>query len=96
VHRAADEGDAEALAIIDEFAHWVALGLANLTNLTDPEAFVLGGGLAASADHFLAPIERWFSRVLYSATLRPHPRLAFAQLGARAGAVGAALLADVH
>jgi len=57
---------------------------------------VLGGGLAESADLFLAPIERWFGQLLYSPDLRPHPALAFAQLGSRAGAVGAALLADVH
>jgi glucokinase len=96
VHQAAAEGDDQALAVVDEFARWVGLGLANLTNLLDPATFVLGGGLAESADLFLAPIERWFGQLLYSPDLRPHPTLAFAQLGARAGAVGAALLADVH
>jgi glucokinase len=96
VHQAAAEGDEEALAVVDEFARWVGLGLANLTNLLDPSTFVLGGGLAESADLFLAPIERWFGQLLYSPDLRPHPALAFAQLGSRAGAVGAALLADVH
>jgi glucokinase len=87
VHQAAAEGDEEALAVVDEFARWVGLGLANLTNLLDPSTFVLGGGLAESADLFLAPIEHWFGRLLYSPDLRPHPQLAFAQLGARAGAV---------
>jgi glucokinase len=96
VHQAAAEGDDEALAVVDEFARWVGLGLANLTNLLDPSTFVLGGGLAESAELFLAPIERWFGQLLYSPDLRPHPQLAFAELGARAGAVGAALLADVH
>ena len=94
VQAAAREGDAEALAVIDEFGRWVALGLANLTNILDPEVFVLGGGLAVAADLYLGPIEAWFTRLLYSAELRPHPRLVFARLGERAGAVGAALLAD--
>lgn len=56
VQSAAREGDAEALAVIDEFARWVALGLSNLTNVMDPQFFVLGGGLAAGADLYLGPI----------------------------------------
>ena len=93
---AAREGDAGALAIVDEYSRWVALGLVNLTNTLDPAMFVLGGGLAATADVFLAPIKHWFGELLYAPDLRPHPALAFAQLGEQAGAIGAALLADVH
>jgi glucokinase len=96
VQAAAREGDADALQVIDHFGRWVALGLANLTNVLDPESFVLGGGLAASADLYLSPIQKWFTELLYAPHLRPHPTLVFAQLGERAGAVGAALLAVVH
>jgi glucokinase len=94
--QAALHGDSDAMVVIDEFARWVALGLANITNLLDPKAFVLGGGLAAAPDLFLPPIRQWFDHLLYSPDLRPHPALLFAELGPRAGAVGAALLADVH
>ncbi len=93
---AAREGDAEALAVVDDFARWVALGLVNLTNALDPSVLVLGGGLAASADLYHGPISAWFAQLLYAPELRPHPALVFAQLGEHAGAVGAALLADVH
>lgn len=96
VQAAAREGDTDALQVIDSFGRWVALGLANLTNILDPAAFVLGGGLAASADLYLGPIQKWFTQLLYAPHLRPHPTLAFAELGERAGAVGAALLAVVH
>ena len=96
VQAAAREGDREALAVIDNFGRWVALGLVNLTNVLDPQAFVLGGGLAASADLYLDPIQEWFTELLYAPDLRPHPTLAFAKLGQQAGAVGAALLVDVH
>ncbi|MCY7300063.1 MAG: ROK family protein [Ilumatobacteraceae bacterium] len=96
VQAAAREGDADALQVIDHFGRWVALGLANLTNILDPESFVLGGGLAASAALYLGPIQKWFTQLLYAQHLRPHPTLVFAQLGERAGAVGAALLAVVH
>lgn len=95
VQAAAREGDTDALQVIDAFGRWVALGLANLTNILDPQVFVLGGGLAAAADLYLSPIQAWFARLLYSPDLRPHPKLVFAELGERAGAVGAALLGDV-
>jgi glucokinase len=96
VQAAAREGDDEALEVIDTFGRWVALGLVNLTNLLDPALFVLGGGLASAGDLYLSPIKRWFTELLYSPHLRPHPEVVFAELGERAGAVGAALLADVH
>jgi glucokinase len=92
VQAAAEDGDPGALAVIDEFAHWVALGLVNLTNALDPATFVLGGGLAEGAHLYLAPIRRWFGELLYAPDVRPHPALAFAALGEHAGAVGAALL----
>jgi glucokinase len=95
VQAAAREGDAEALAVVDEFARWVALGLANLTNALDPERFVLGGGLAAGQDLYLEPIRRWFGELLYQPHLRPMPQIEFAHWGPLAGAVGAALLPEL-
>jgi glucokinase len=94
VQAAAREGDADALAVIDDFGRWAAIGLVSLANVLDPAMFVLGGGLAASADVLLEPIGRWFRALLYAPDLRPHPALVFADLGERAGAVGAALLTE--
>jgi len=95
VQAAAREGDPEALAVIDDFSRWVALGLANLTNVLDPEMFVLGGGLASGSDLYLDPIRRWYGELLYQPHLRPIPRIEFARWGPLAGAVGAALLAEL-
>lgn len=92
VQQAAREGDAGALAVIDDFGRWVALGLMNLTNALDPQMFVLGGGLAAGADLYLDPIRRWLRELLYQPELRPLPAVAFASSYERAGAIGAALL----
>lgn len=96
VQAAARDGDPEAIAVIDEFARWVALGLSNLTNAFDPEMFVLGGGLASGADLYLEPIVRWYGELLYQPHLRPMPRVEFAALGPLAGAVGAALLPSMR
>jgi glucokinase len=93
VDRAAREGDEDALAVVDEFARWVAIGLVNLTNLVDPARIVIGGGLSHAADLYLTPIRRWFAELLYASALRPHPDIVFAATGEHAGALGAALLA---
>lgn len=92
VQAAARDGDDDALAVIDDFGRWVALGLSNLTNAFDPEMFVLGGGLAAGAELYLEPITRWYGELLYQPHLRPSPRIEFARWGPLAGAVGAALI----
>lgn len=92
VQAAARDGDAEALAVVDEFARFVAIGLSNLANALDPEMFVLGGGLAAGADVYLEPIERWFRELLYQPHLRTLPEIVISQWGELSGAVGASLL----
>ena len=68
----------------------------HLTNVLDPELFVLGGGLAAGADLYLEPIKAWFGELIYQPELRPMPEIAFARWNERAGAVGAALLHTAH
>lgn len=92
VRVAAADGDPGALAVIDEFARWVAIGLVNLTNVLDPQVIVLGGGLASSGHLYHGPIQAWFEELLYAPMLRPHPRLVFAEHHELAGAIGAAVL----
>ena len=91
VTRAVAEGDAEAAAVLDRFAWWLALGLANLTNIFDPQAFVLGGGLVRAGESLLAPTRATLRELLPKA--RPDVAVLPATLGERAGPVGAACLA---
>ena len=85
-------GDPDAIAIVNMFATWIAEGLASLTNICDPEVIVIGGGVIESFASRIDVLEEKFSSSLYSSEMRPHPRLAPAALGERAGAIGAALL----
>lgn len=90
---AARNGDTVALGHVAVFAEWIALGLANLTNLCDPEVIVLGGGVMEAHDVLFDDVSRMFTEALYSPLLRSHPRLELAALGHRAGAIGAASMA---
>ncbi len=91
VTRAVAEGDPEAADVLARFAWWLALGLANLTNIFDPEAFVLGGGLIRAGDALLVPTRTTLRELL--PRQRPEVSVVLATLGERAGAVGAACLA---
>lgn len=93
VTTAALEGDAEALAVLDRFADWFAVGLANLVHVLDVAMCVVGGGVIESGEVILEPIRRAFGGRLVAPDHRPGVAIVPAQLGEHAGAIGAALLA---
>jgi len=93
VTAAAAEGDEQAMAVLRRFAWWVALGLANLVNILDSEVVVVGGGLAEAGDLLLDPIRSAYGELVMGAGHRPPVPIVEAELGERAGAWGAALLA---
>ncbi len=90
---AALAGDRGALAVFREFAWWVALGIANLVNMLDPEVVVIGGGLVETGDLLLAPVRERYEELVLAPTQRPAVPIVAAALGEHAGAIGAALLA---
>ena len=92
VFAAAVAGDAKALEVVDAYAQWIAVGLASLTNICDPEIIVLGGGVVDSVGVVMDAVRTSFIDALYSAQWRAHPQLVTAELGARAGAIGSALM----
>ena len=93
VTAAARAGDAEALAVLDDFARWIALGLANLVNVLDPSVIVIGGGLVDASDLVLPRVQARFTDLVMAGDSRPEVPIVPAELGHRAGAMGAALLA---
>lgn len=93
VSAAARSGDPGARQVMDQMAWWVALGLANLTNLLDPSVIVLGGGLVEASDVLLEPVRRHFGGLVMAGADRPPTEIVPAMLGEEAGAIGAAALA---
>lgn len=85
-------GDAHAQKVVAEFADWIAVGLANMTNICDPEVIVIGGGVVQSFGEVIESVRTSFVSALYSSEMRAHPRLEIAMLGERAGAIGCALI----
>lgn len=90
---AGTEGDPVALAALDQLGHWLAVGLALVTDVLDPEVIVVGGGVASAAGMFLPVAVSEFAGMITGAGHRPMPRVELARFGDRAGLLGAALLA---
>lgn len=90
------EGDAAAQAVLDTYADWLGVGLANLVNVLDSEIVVLGGGVSEDADLFLDRTRAVVRDRLLGDERRPRVPIVAARLGERAGAVGAALLAALR
>jgi glucokinase len=93
VTKAAAEGDRPAVEVMARFAWWLALGLANLATIFDPDVVVLGGGLVEAGEVLMGPARRAFAELVEAGEQRRDLDLRPAALGSRAGAVGAGLLA---
>ena len=90
-------GDRRATDAFAELTRWIGVGLANLVNSLDPARIVVGGGLVSLGEELLGPSREHLAATLYQTDHRDIPPVVAAELGAEAGAVGAALLpAFVH
>lgn len=88
---AAARGDKLALAIMDNAADCLATAFASVTYLLQPEAIIVGGGMAGSGRVLFEPLRRHLAERLhkYFAT---RIKIIPAVLGARAGMIGCATL----
>lgn len=64
ITKAAEEGDPIALKAFDFTARVMAQALANFTAFTQPEAFILMGGLTQSGKWLTDPLEKYFEEFL--------------------------------
>jgi glucokinase len=93
VWEAARRQDRMAIRIIDAVGRRLGEGIAGLVNVLDPEAVVVGGGVADIGDLLLEPAREAFRGAVEAPAHRPDVPILPARLGNRAGAIGAAALA---
>lgn len=86
-------GDREAGEVLDEFAWWIAAGIANLVDILDPSIVVLGGGVMDAADVLVDRVDAALPAQVMGSAHRTRVAIVAAQAGECAGAVGAALIA---
>jgi glucokinase len=83
----ATAGDPQAIAAIDEEAHWLAITVIAVKAILDPQVFVLGGGIG-SRKELLPGIRTWLQKLgAHEIDIRS------SELGHRAPVAGAVRLA---
>ncbi|WP_406273134.1 ROK family protein [Nocardia sp. NBC_00881] len=90
---AAQDGDPLALRVMADFARWLGLGLAFVSDIFDPDLVVIAGGVGSSAPLFLDEAREEYARAVTGAGHRPLARIRTTQLGEAASMIGAADLA---
>ena len=90
VFDAARNGDALAAREVDEMSDTLGMALANIASSVDPEAFLVGGGVARAGDVLFAPLNKHFQEYAFK-SCRETP-IKQASLGNDAGIYGAVRL----
>lgn len=89
---AMNSGDGAAAKVIDTYMNRLAMGLANVINIFQPEVIALGGGVSNEGQMLLDILNPLVAREIYTKKLEKNCRLALAVMGNDAGIIGAALL----
>ncbi|GAA2589573.1 ROK family transcriptional regulator [Winogradskya consettensis] len=92
VVRAAERGDAAALAALDRVGDWLGFGVANLVNVFNPDIVIFGGTLGDLYPATAPAIRRRLDMMALPAS-REHLQLRATALGDEAALIGAAELA---
>ena len=85
--RLAENGDKDAISVINEAIEHLAYGIINAASLLNPEVIILGGGVFKSSDIILPKLRSIVNHYLPSSV-----ELKISQLGENAGVLGAVSL----
>ena len=89
----AESGNGDAIAVVDSAGRALGAAMAQLVNVLDPHALVIGGGLGLAGGRYRRNLEEALRLHIYSEHHRDLPLLDGA-LGVDAGWIGAALAAQ--
>lgn len=90
---AAQDGDRFAIEQFERLGQWLGHGIASLAAVLDPAVVVIGGGVSEAGALLIDPLRASFEHELSGRGYRPTAEIRLAELGNRAGVIGAADLA---
>lgn len=91
IFEAAIAGDKVAIDVLDHYFDDMAVGIANMINILEPQMIVIGGGISAQKDYILKHLEPKIQKQMYGG-LAMKTKISIAELGNDAGIIGAAYL----
>jgi glucokinase len=77
---------------VDNYIKMLGAGIVNFANIFRPEAVLLGGGVCAEGDRLIKPLQAILDRDIFAGARGPQVKILVAQLGNKAGLLGAAAL----
>lgn len=90
--KAARANDEAGMKVVDVFAEYLAVGIANLINLFQPEVVLVGGGVSNEGDFLLDRVRAHIKKTVYAYEKIPSTVIKKADLGNDAGIIGAGFL----
>lgn len=85
-------GDEAAKEVVDTYIGYLACGVTNFINVFQPEVFSIGGGISNEKEYLLEPLKKIVEVEQYSRNSDKKTQIKIAELGNRAGIIGAASL----
>ena len=92
IYNAAMQGNVAAKAVFEETGRYLGMACANLMNLLNPQAIVIGGGVMASGDLLLTAAREEARRRAFPPSAKDCP-IVQSQLWPDSGTIGVAMLA---
>lgn len=90
VFDAANLGDIYSQNLLENYYMYVAIGVANLVDIFEPQIIIIGGGVAAQGDKLINAVKDNVKKLVYGSDLKTE--IISAKLGNDAGIIGAAML----
>jgi glucokinase len=90
---AVEQGDSEAKIVWESSIYQLACGIVSIMNVIDPEAIILGGGIAETGEALFGPLRKYLEKLEWRPNGHKVP-IKSAILGDLAGAYGAARFAS--
>lgn len=84
-------GDKLANEVVDRTAKYLAIGIANIYNILDPEIIAIGGGVSKAGRQFFDKVNTYAQTMTLSKHVK-YARIVTAELGNDAGIIGSAFL----
>ena len=92
---ASRQGDEAALAVVNAYAGYLAVGVANMINIFQPDVLCLGGGISNEGEYLLKPVRDIVKGENYARDMSKNTEIKAAALGNDAGIIGAAFLDNI-
>lgn len=82
--------------VVERYCEYVAVGIANMINIFQPDVICIGGGISNEGDTLINPIKEYVEGDNYARSVTDKAVIKTAALGNDAGIIGAAYLCDLY